>query len=546
MEDEKNNKPIEVPLRGRPRKRDAEAESFSYDNVAKEYFDVTSPYSSQQFMNQAQFFESQNSRQTQESMTNPYFKQQNHSNGYLRDDRADLFGFETQFPQRSNLPNANEYSKLIQARAEGHQNGLDLRLSDYLDPGNINQMSFREYSCQKGMTQQLCRDRRDNAQKLPDFSSFVSEFRVSPSNSFHSSQSLGNRQQFQDVTFPESSSMFEPQESYKDKNEDIQTKLEKGSAKNTSELSNAPSCPRRVGTGSQTNAFHNSFSSHRAGSHQGIHEDGLFESKYPFREGFPTYPQDNSMTMHSVNGNGNVATHEGFFTHSPQATKGVEHDMYGISQGHHMRPGYAPRPMNGINQDGRLTASLFPVEHSAFRNPLQQVYAIPEGVGHNGSWMNRKKRKNNPLLLQYIRNNQTFHPSIIHPSKYSSLDFIQGVDNGQKMYLGSVKRTAAEKSNGNSIFPLFLNSNKEITDEFKDVVQNFKNSVNGLDFNNVTVQQLKNLMKEFGLNHTGKKNELIERLQSTLKKIDGKETSKPEKQSQDKSKELDDFGFYFF
>lgn len=177
--------------------------------------------------------------------------------------------------------------------------------------------------------------------------------------------------------------------------------------------------------------------------------------------------------------------------------------------------------------DEWLTASLYP----------DRGYPSPEDM--RAPWMNRKKRKNNPLLWQYIKNNQTFHPGIIHPSKYSSIDFIQG--DSQKMYLGSVRRPV-EKSSGNSVLPLFLSSEKE-SDEFLGVVQNFRSSVDELDFDNVTVQQLKNLMKEFGLNHTGKKNELIERLQSILKKIDKKE-DKPEEIPE--KKDVDDFGFYFF
>lgn len=200
------------------------------------------------------------------------------------------------------------------------------------------------------------------------------------------------------------------------------------------------------------------------------------------------------------------------------------------------------RQVDGADYDRRMMASLFP--NPAFRTHFQQRYTdVPV---QNNAWMNRKKRKSNPLLWQYIKSNQGLHPGIVHPSKYSSLDFIQGVDDSQKMYLGTMRKSSPERSNGNSIFPLFLNSNKGVTDEFKEVVQNFKDSVSELDFNNVTVQQLKSLMKEFGLNHTGKKNELIERLQDILKKIDGKEAHKPEEHVQEKTKEIDDFEFYFF
>lgn len=200
----------------------------------------------------------------------------------------------------------------------------------------------------------------------------------------------------------------------------------------------------------------------------------------------------------------------------------------------------SPRSMEG-DYEGRMMASLFP---GGLRTHPQQRYM--DVSGQTSIWMNRKKRKSNPLLWQYIKSNQGLHPSIVHPSKYSSLDFIQGTDDSQKMYLGAVRKSPPERGGGNSIFPLFLNSNKGVTDEFREVVQNFRASVGELDFGNVTVQQLKGLMKEFGLNHTGKKNELIERLQDILKKIDGKEAHRPEEQPQERPREADDFEFYFF
>ncbi|TBU15270.1 hypothetical protein CWI40_070210 [Ordospora colligata] len=230
---------------------------------------------------------------------------------------------------------------------------------------------------------------------------------------------------------------------------------------------------------------------------------------------------------------------------------------------HHQHPQMF---MNGIDQGNRHSINSIDMTqdtrlmHPAFNGDAalshpdyslmeygQQQYIDSSMQG--SAWMNRKKRRNNPLMWQYIKTNQTFYPSIVHPSKYSSVDFVQGMEDSQRMYLGGLRRASAEKDNGNSSFPLFLNSNKASPNDFKEVIQNFKNSVSELDFNNVTVQQLKGLMKEFGLNYSGKKNELIERLQEILAKIDDRQDANPEDQQPHeipKEKEADDFEFYFF
>jgi hypothetical protein len=148
-----------------------------------------------------------------------------------------------------------------------------------------------------------------------------------------------------------------------------------------------------------------------------------------------------------------------------------------------------------------------------------------EHLLQGNSWMNRKKRKNNPLLWQYIKNHQDFYPGLIHPSKYSSLDFIQGVDKSQKMYLGTIKRVPqfVEKNNTNTILPLYLNSTTNYessihVQEFQKVAANFLHKTKDIDYENVTVQQLKSLM-EFGLSHAGKKMDLIERVKGTQQKL---------------------------
>ncbi|KAK6089200.1 hypothetical protein P3W45_001827 [Vairimorpha bombi] len=171
-----------------------------------------------------------------------------------------------------------------------------------------------------------------------------------------------------------------------------------------------------------------------------------------------------------------------------------------------------------------------------FRPSINQADLI------ENSWTYKKKRKNNPIMWNYVKNSGDGFQPLIHPSKYSSLDYIQGND------IFSRKHNL-ERDCNNTILPLFLNSNKELNEEYSQVINNFKGKVSELDFTNVTVHQLKLLMREFGLNHTGKKNELIDRAKSTLKKIDVSVTNAKKRateEAKEENKEEDDYENVFF
>ncbi|TBT97086.1 hypothetical protein CWI39_3191p0010, partial [Hamiltosporidium magnivora] len=73
----------------------------------------------------------------------------------------------------------------------------------------------------------------------------------------------------------------------------------------------------------------------------------------------------------------------------------------------------------------------------------------------------------------------------------------------------------------------------------------FLNKTVELDYENVTVQQLKAIMKEFGLNHTGKKIDLIDRVKTTITKIEERKR-KDKKQSQEIPEDDKDLNFLFF
>lgn len=217
-------------------------------------------------------------------------------------------------------------------------------------------------------------------------------------------------------------------------------------------------------------------------------------------------------------------------------------------------------------------------------------------------WLNKKKRKNNPLLWQYIKaNNDLSNSFIMHPSKYSSVDFVfkskrnrqmVGMNNfmnfsnnstqsnnmsipfnlstpniplnmqtvfnvnssnqhmSNKMYLGTIKKNETHKKiNNNSVLPLYMAnySNNDLNglsvdksinstnlqrnqihrntpnmkqDEFKMISSSFLHKTKKIDLENITVYQLKLLMKEYGLNHTGKKSELIMRVRETRKNLE--------------------------
>lgn len=181
--------------------------------------------------------------------------------------------------------------------------------------------------------------------------------------------------------------------------------------------------------------------------------------------------------------------------------------------------------------------NFFRQNQNYFRTPLLNDDHI------ENSWIYKKKRKNNnPIMWNYVKNGVDNFQPLVHPSKYSSLDYIQGNDIFSR-------RSSSERDCNNTILPLFLNSNKELNDEYLKVINNFQKRVSELDFTNVTVHQLKLLMREFGLNHIGKKNELIDRAKNTLKKIDISITNAKKRENEEEkleTKEDDDYENVFF
>ncbi|KAI4293231.1 hypothetical protein PAPHI01_2505 [Pancytospora philotis] len=180
---------------------------------------------------------------------------------------------------------------------------------------------------------------------------------------------------------------------------------------------------------------------------------------------------------------------------------------------------------------------------------MGHLYRQPQELsGASLFYSTRKKRRSNPSSWSTSSLKQE-HGYSIPPSQFSSLEFIKGI-NGPSTAQGTQARQP-EKSRNNHILPMILESNKILVDEYAVVVQSFKQNVAQLDFNNVTVCQLKSLMKEYGLSHGGKKNELIAQAKEVLRKIDalGQPLPKvPQAQPEHKQAEPEtiDFQKYFF
>ncbi|EHY65588.1 hypothetical protein NERG_01195 [Nematocida ausubeli] len=139
------------------------------------------------------------------------------------------------------------------------------------------------------------------------------------------------------------------------------------------------------------------------------------------------------------------------------------------------------------------------------------------------------------------------------PSEGEGYEREQAVYNPQqemkkkKMCLGVLKKITIpqEKSTVNSVLPLYLNATTSFEGpgqriEFLKISHNFMARVQSTDYNSLTVQQLKSIMKEFGLPYVGRKHELIERILQTVEKIQKKQNQERNGRKINVSSEMDD------
>ncbi|KAH9385874.1 uncharacterized protein NEMAJ01_0770 [Nematocida major] len=182
----------------------------------------------------------------------------------------------------------------------------------------------------------------------------------------------------------------------------------------------------------------------------------------------------------------------------------------------------------------------------------------PEGMeetSHIDTWYSKKKRRPYSAPWNYI-------PS--QKERYSPAD-VYGKREGkkQKLCLGVMKslEVPQEKSTINSILPLYLNATTSFDGpaqrmEFRKISSNFLDRIRGIDYDSLTVQQLKSIMKEFGLAYTGKKHELISRMVQTCNKIRMKQEAEEKARSEEREADREEgerragergsLGFMFF
>ncbi|AFN83207.1 hypothetical protein EROM_061150 [Encephalitozoon romaleae SJ-2008] len=537
MEDDHNGKPIEIPSRGRPRKRDVE--SFLNFNQSQNDFGNKNKYGYHQFINQGDQLSLNEFQRLQNSASNEYLQGDVANNS--PSSMASFLEFNKPFSRTKGF-SSNEV-------CNSGMNSGNVQNVKGIESYNFSELSGIEGIGSPSTDKESSYPNRKNRneQNISELSSFLQEFKAETGGPQDNSLSEVNRRLFREDMFSNSIPLgshsswgfqqdFSKAKEEYGRHESLNKSIQEGRP-------HGDSAHPLYQEGQSINELNQRFRNEHFQMRMGVdpyHEGLPGSERHSFYERRANpYTSSEIPRMHIPEGPRSHPYVNGGF---PSSQVFMDRE-FNQDQASHVNNQKVSGSSEGMDYDRRMTASLFP-GGPTFRTHFQQRYMDTPVQGN--VWMNRKKRKSNPLLWQYIKSNQGIHPGIVHPSKYSSLDFIQGVDDSQKVYLGAMRRSSPERSNGNSIFPLFLNSNKGVTDEFKEVVQNFRNSINELDFNNVTVQQLKSLMKEFGLNHTGKKNELIERLRDILKKIDGKEAHKPEEQVQEKTKEVDDFEFYFF
>lgn len=168
-----------------------------------------------------------------------------------------------------------------------------------------------------------------------------------------------------------------------------------------------------------------------------------------------------------------------------------------------------------------------------------------ERVSHVDAWYSKKRRRPYSAPWSYVPAER----------EYEERYHMQREGKPEKMCLGVLKKPEIpiEKSTVNSILPLYLNATTSFEGssqkkEFMKISENFLNRVEGIDYDSLTVQQLKSIMKEFGLSYTGKKQELIIRIQDTTAKIEKKqEEARQKREKKDEEEESkESLGFMFF
>lgn len=170
-----------------------------------------------------------------------------------------------------------------------------------------------------------------------------------------------------------------------------------------------------------------------------------------------------------------------------------------------------PMTFSDMKNSNQRESNLNPM---LFRNPV----FFQSSFNPNAYNRVKRRRRLNSNTCNYTSN------SSFHPSKLSSIDYVLGNLNNE------AKSPFSESPHNKSD----LNRNLEA----------FRSKITGIDFDNVTVLELKTLLKDFGVNPSGKKQEMIDRLQLKLKELG--ESDKAKATPLVKPKEHSSFDGFFF
>ncbi len=202
-----------------------------------------------------------------------------------------------------------------------------------------------------------------------------------------------------------------------------------------------------------------------------------------------------------------------------------------LNEGNLVNENYRMNKINSINKSnfvndnyyGNHNFTDYDIRNQSYQqydlnNKLGCLYRQPMNYREQGIFCGlRKKRKTSfsTLHSSAIKN----YKSTIPPSRYSSLEYIKGIENTTETQQPITQQQIPRKINlNNSLLGVIIDSDKIPTEDQIDVINSYKNDVASLDLDNITVFQLKALMKEYGLNPLGKKIDLINCVKETVKK----------------------------
>lgn len=196
--------------------------------------------------------------------------------------------------------------------------------------------------------------------------------------------------------------------------------------------------------------------------------------------------------------------------------------------------------IGNFNIDEKLNDAMDPFD--MFNNPLKNTLSLQETPGFQSDFNS-------------CRPNQLFNRIYQHPSSSILFRNPSMYQNGFNThgYSKLKKRRRLNSSSWSSYFPAFHPSklssfefvhgtvkNESMSKNEENMVDSLKKYVKNIDFDNITVLELKNIMKEYGLNANGKKKEMIDKIKKALGGFE------EEKEPVEKEKDNRGYSGYFF